>query len=311
MRVRQNRFYRASALISALLFGVCTISCRNQEKAVSIDSQPRETIRIGLIPEQNVFNQRKRYEPLADYLSKKVGVEIELRVLSAYGNVLRNFVSSDLDAAFFGSFTGALAQRRLGVEALARPEYPDGSSTYHGLIFGRSDSEIRTSEDMKGKRFVFVDRATTAGWLLPLYYFKTHGIENHRTWLKETYFAGTHEGAIYDVLERNADIGAAKNTVFDLLAKDDPRIYSELTILTRSPNVPENALCVRTSLDDALKTEIKETLLNMDQDIEGKVILKEFGVARFISTTEEDYDVVFDFAAEVGLDLETYDHMND
>jgi ABC-type phosphate/phosphonate transport system substrate-binding protein len=82
-------------------------------------------------------------------------------------------------------------------------------------------------------------------------------------------------------------------------------------ILTRSPDVPANALCVRKNLDELLKRRLKEALLNMDHDEEGRAVLKDFGATRFIATTEEDYAVVFEFAAEIGLDLETYDYIND
>ena len=289
------------------------MSCRDQGEVAPIDvsAPPQRTIRVGLIPEQDLFEQKKRYQPVADYLSKKVGVKVEICVLSRYGNILDNFVSNRLDGAFFGSFTGALALRKLGVEALARPEHPDGTSTYHGLLFVRKDSGIASGVEMKGKRFAFVDKATTAGYLLPLYYFKMQGISDHRSWLRETYFAGTHEASIYDVLEKRADVGAAKNTVFARLASRDPRISAELMILARSPDVPENGLCVREDLGDPLKRTVKETLLKMDHDEEGREVLRGFGARRFIATIEEDYAVVFDFAAKIGLDLETYDYLND
>jgi phosphonate transport system substrate-binding protein len=287
------------------------MGCRDREEVIPVDSQPVQTLRIGLIPEHNLFRQKKRYEPLAEYLSREVRARIELKILSRYGNIIENFVSTSLDGAFFGSFTGALAHRKLGVEALARPEYADGTSMYHGLLFVRRDSGIKSGADMKAKRFAFVDKATTAGWLLPLYYFRTQGIDDHRSWLKETYFTGTHEGAIYDVLDKKADIGAAKNTVFQRLATSDPRVSDELTILARSPDVPENGLCVRRGLGDDLKTKLKETLLNMHQEEEGRRALELLGAARFIPTAEEDYRAVFEYAARIGLDLETYDYIND
>jgi phosphonate transport system substrate-binding protein len=311
MSVRTKKSRREAALVPFLLFAVLTTSCRDPEEPIPIDREPERTLQIGLIPEQNIFSQKKRYEPLADYLSTKVEAKIALKVLSRYGNIIENFVSNDLDGAFFGSFTGALAHRKLGVEALARPEWVDGTSTYHGLLFVRKDSGIRSGADMKGKRFAFVDKATTAGWLLPLHYFQTQGIDDHRSWLQESYYTGTHEGAIYDVLEKKADIGAAKNTVFYRLASSDPRVSDELMILTRSPDVPANALCVRKNLDELLKRRLKETLLSMDHDEEGKEVLRAFGATRFIATTEDDYAVVFDFAAKIGLDLETYDYIND
>ena len=272
--------------------------------------EPRQPLRIGLIPEQNIFDQKKRYEPIAEYLSIRAHASVELVVLSRYGNIIDNFVSSSLDGAFFGSFTGALAQRKLGVEALVRPEYPDGTSTYFGMLLVRRDSGITSAEGMKGKRFAFVDKATTAGWLLPLYYFKTNGIEDHGSWLEETYFAGTHEGVIYDVLERRADIGAAKNTTLSLLSSKDPRISKELMILMRSPKVPANGLLVSHDLDESLKNNIRDALLGMDQDRAGREALSSFGAARFIETTAADYNVVFEYAEKIGLDLETYDYLN-
>jgi phosphonate transport system substrate-binding protein len=252
-----------------------------------------------------------RYRPLADYLSKRIGVKIKLKVLPRYGNIVDNFVSAGMDGAFFGSFTYTLAHSKLGVEVLARPENRDGRSTYYGLIFVRRDSGIRTIKDMAGKIFVFVDKATTAGYLLPLDYFSKNGIRNYKAYLKEAYFSGTHEDAIYDVLNGKADIGAAKNTIFDELMKQDERIKKELVVLEKSPDVPENGLAVRKDLDESIKRRLKEALLGMHNDAEGMSVLINFGARRFIETTDKDYAPVVKYAKEAGLDLATYDYMNE
>ena len=42
---------------------------------------------IGLIPEQNVFNQVARYKPLGEYIEKKTGIKIKFTILSRYGNI--------------------------------------------------------------------------------------------------------------------------------------------------------------------------------------------------------------------------------
>lgn len=279
-----------------------------EEKKTTAEEHP---LLIGLIPEQNVFKQLERYKPLADYLSRKIGRKIELKVLTRYGNIIENFVSLGLDGAFFGSFTYTMAHAKLGVEVLARPLNIDGTSAYHGLIFVRKDSGIKTAKDMKGKTFAFVDKATTAGYLLPIVYFKKNGIKNYKSYLKETYFTGTHDDAIYDVLDRKADIGAAKNTVYHRLANIDSRIKNELIILERSPDVPENGLAVRKDLDSSIMNELKEALLNMHNDAEGVKILKDFGAAKFIKTTDDDYANVYRFTKEINLNLATYDYINE
>ena len=292
-----------------LCMAIITASSATQAKTEKTTKQ--KPFIIGLLPERNIFEQLDRYQPLADYLSKKMELPIELKVLTRYGNIVDNFVTANMDAAFFGSFTYTLAHSKLGVEAIARPENIHGESTYYGLIFVRRDSGILSSADMRGKRFVFVDKATTAGYLLPLAYFRKHGIKDYRTFLKEAYFSGTHEDAIYDVLNKKADIGAAKNTMFYGLAAKDSRIIEKLMILERSPDVPENGLAVRKDLDDAIKHKLKVTLLNIHTDPEGINVLKKFGAKRFIETSNGDYINVYKYAQEIGLNLPTYNYINE
>jgi phosphonate transport system substrate-binding protein len=296
--------------IVCLLLSVLT-GCTKTDTTPQKKTSGERVLAIGLVPEQNIFNQMERYQPLADYLSDRVGVKIELRVLAHYGNVIDDFSSLQLDGAFLGSFTYALAHAKLKLEVLARPEYLDGTSTYHGLLFVRRDSGIRTAADMRGKRFVFVDKATTAGYLLPLAYFEEHGIKNYKTYFRETYFAGTHGDAIYDVLNKRADIGVAKNTVYERMAKTDRRIANELIVLERSPKVPENGLAVRNDLDDSIKRKLKDVLLAMDNDPEGRTVLKNFGARRFIETLDKDYKPVYDYARKIGLDLASYSYENE
>ena len=137
---------------------LAVLGCSRQEATAPKKTVPGKTLVIGVIPEQNLFRQLERYEPLAAYLSRKTGTKVTLKILSRYGNIVDNFKSLGMDGAFFGSFTYALAHAKLGVDVLARPVALDNTSTYHGLIFVRSDSRIRTARDMKGKRFAFVDR---------------------------------------------------------------------------------------------------------------------------------------------------------
>ena len=297
-------------LISVCLFITILMGCSKVETENAIKAEPRHLL-IGLIPEQNIFKQHNRYEPLANYISKKMGVNIKLKVFTRYANIIDNFVFADLDAAFFGSFTYILGHSKLGVEAIARPESINGISSCQGLIFVRKDSDIESVKDMKGKSFAFVDKATATGYLLPLAYFKEHGVKDYKTFLKEFYFTGTHEDAIYDVLNKKVDVGAAKNTVFIRLASEDSRINTELMILKRSPDVPENGLAVRENFDGPLKNKLKEILLNMHNDAEGINVLRDFGAKRFIKTTDDDYANVYRYIQKLDLNLATYHYWDE
>lgn len=303
---------RSIVVMLCIPFLLCLGTCkRTKEAAPARQAFGQQELNIGLIPEQNIFRQRERYHLLKIYLSDKLGISVNFTSLSRYGNIIERFKEEKMDGAFFGSFTGALAIQRLGVEPLVRTVNLDGTSTYHSYIFVRKDSGIRGIKDMQGKRFAYVERATTAGYLFPLAYFKEHGIHNIDSYLGEAFFAGSHDAAILAVLNREADIGAAKNTIYDQLTSENPRIEREMTILTASKTVPQNALAVRKDLDPALKQSLKQVLLAMDKDKEGAEVLRQFGARAFLETTVRDYAYVFLLAKEVGIDLGTYSYKNE
>ncbi len=271
----------------------------------------QQELLIGLIPEQNVFRQREHYMVLKKYLYDRLGITVNFTNLSRYGNIVDRFTTEHMDGGFFDSFTYALAHNQLGVEALARPVNLDGTSTYRGHIFVRKDSGIRTAAEMKGKRFAFVERATTAGYLFPLAYLRKNGITDPRAYLGETFFAGSPEAAIQAVLNKEADIGAAKDTIYDLLATENPRVEKELVVLTSSNVLPLNCLAVRRDLDPELKNALKKTLLDMEKDREGIETLRRFGARGFIETNNGDYEYLYRLSAQVGIDLKTYRYRNE
>jgi phosphonate transport system substrate-binding protein len=266
---------------------------------------------VGLIPEQNVFKQMERYKPIAEYIENKTRIKIRFTVLPRYGNIIQSFTSEHMDAAFWGSFTGAMAIEKLGVEPIVRPLWFDGTSTYHGYIFVRKDSGIENVKDMKGKRIVFVEKATTAGYVFPLAYFKEHGVKNLDEYFAEHYFAGSHDAAIVAVLNKKMDIGCAKNTIFNLVAERDPRVKEELIILAESPKVPSNGLGVRRDLDAVTKSKLTRAFLNMSDDHDGKDILTRFGAIRFIHTSKADYGPVFQATKRANINLKSYQYKNE
>jgi phosphonate transport system substrate-binding protein len=270
----------------------------------------QQELLIGLIPEQNIFRQREKYQHLKKYLFQTLGVNVTFTSLTRYGNIIEHFRDEKLDGAFFGSFTYGLARHQIGVQPLVRPVNLDGTSTYHGYLFARKDSGIRKASDLKGKRFAFVERATTAGYLFPLAYFKGQGIPGVHDYIGESFFAGSHDASILAVLNREADVGVAKNTIFETMAQQNVRVEKELVVIATSGVVPQNCLAVRRDLDPELKNALKEALLAMDKNEAGQETLKRFGARGFIETQDSDYAYLYQLASEVGVDFRSYHYEN-
>lgn len=266
----------------------------------------REEILIGLIPEENIFRQMDRHRPLASYLSKKLGVNVRLTILSRYGDIIDSFVSRGMDGAFFGAFTSVLAMEKLGVEPVVRPVNIDGSSVSQAYVFVRKDSGIRSIRDMKGKRMAFVDRATATGYLYFLALLRENGFSDLNSFFREYYFTGSHDAAVHAVMDNRADVGIAKGKVFNRVIEKDPLLRNELIVLYKSPEFPDTTLCLKKELPEDTKKKIRDILLNMEKDREGAEVLKKFGAIRFMTADKKDFSELFGIARKAGIDIRNY-----
>ena len=301
----------ALAFAAAGIVAVAPARAGDDGRSAPAATKARSQVVIGIIPELNLFKQRARFQLLGEYLSRRIGVPVRFTILSRYGNILERFEADRLDGAFFGSFTGALAIQRLDVVPLARPVNLDGTSTYHGYLFVRRDSGIHDAAAMKGRRMAFVDRATTAGYVFPLAWLRERGVTSPDAWFSETWFTGSHDASIAAVLEKKADVGCAKHSVYDRVRAEDPRVERDLVILASSPPVPSNGLCVRADMEPDLREALRRALLDLPGEPEGAKVLQQIGALRFIETTAADYAPVGTLARQAGIDLRTYRYRNE
>jgi phosphonate transport system substrate-binding protein len=246
------------------------------------------SVRIGVVPALTVTETIRQYQPVVDYLNKKLNIDGQLMPQKDYLTVLEKMRDGELDAGIFGSLLCYRATKEIGALPLARPEI-GGDSTYEGLVFARKDSRIKDIDGLKGKIFAYVDRNTSAGYVYPRALLKEKGYDTDK-FFKEAVLAGKHDAAVLMVLNRRADGGAAKDDVYYGLAKKDPRIERELRVLhLSSAKFPDRTIAVRKDFDPALAEKLKQALIAMDKNEEGRSALKTAGFDRYITTGTEDF----------------------
>jgi phosphonate transport system substrate-binding protein len=262
-------------------------------------------ITIALLPERNVFEQRKRYQPVQEYLSAAIGQPMTFKLLDNYQVIFSELLERRVDGAFFGSMNGAIAQLQGGVEILARPVDLQGVSTYAGVLFTNEGSGItKDPATWRGKRVALVNKVTTAGYLYPLSLLRLSGYRGDpAAYFKQMTFTGSHDAAMLAVFNGDADFGACKNTVFDEYTKLHPEVARNLVVLATSAHVPNNGLGVRPDLPADLKRKLRDALLEMHTRQDGQRALRQFQAQRFIATSASDYEPVFAMARQAGLDL--------
>jgi len=247
---------------------------------------------VGIEPEHNIFDQMRNYRKLADYLSEKLGVKIRLTIMSRYGEALQRFKSRHLDGAFLNSYTTSMAIKELHLEPVIRQVRLNGDAMTYSYILVRADSGIRNVADMKGRSFAFVDPATTEGYLFPLAFLKKNGVNDLSTFLERYFFTGSHSSVVFAVLDGRADIGAVKESVYNKVVSRDATIGRELSVIKKSPPIPETTLCLSKDISPGLKKRVVTSMLEMESAEDGRKILKELELLRFAPSVEDDYKTV-------------------
>jgi phosphonate transport system substrate-binding protein len=293
-----------SIIISTLMFFLPVPDCYGAE--TQIESDAVVTLRLLLVPEKNTFEQRRRYKYITDYLSRKMEMNVIVDIMANYNEISVAFQRRSADAGFFGSFSYVLTHITSGIEPIARPVWLNGNSTYRGYIFVRKDSGIENVNDMKNKSLVLVDKATTAGYIFQRYYFKYNGINDLENYFSRISFARSHDAAAWAVYTGEADIGGAKNHIFNSLKEEYPDFKEKMVVLAESPEVPSNGLAVRKDLNPAIKLRLKTLLLGLHETAEGQEVLKNFKALKFVVTTDDDYKVLYDMVEQLGIDLHSY-----
>jgi len=267
------------------------------------DSPSEGTVlKLGLVPEINIFEQRKRYLPLIEYLSEKTGLHIKMKIIESYRKVIDEMVGGDIDMAFLGSLTSAIALERGECQVLARPLWEDDISTYSGLIFARKgDGMTSDINTWRGRRLALVHTLTTAGDLFQKAYMAERGIKDMSSFFGNISYAGSHDAAIDAVLNGDADMGGAKDLVFRSLAFQNEEINNKLVILAESGRVPSNGLIICKKADEKIREKIKSVLLSMDADPEGQEVLKKFKAKKFLETNKDDYAPVYNMMKSIGI----------
>lgn len=269
-------------------------------------SANKDEFLIGLEPEENIFRLMERHRPLETYLSEKLGIKVRFTILPKYGDIIDRFTSRNMAGAFFDAFSGVLAHEKLKVQPLVRSMHIDGSLTVQGYIFVRKDSNITSVKEMKGKRAVFVDRAAATGYIFPLAFFRKNTIVNMDRFFREYFFAGSHDSAVYAVLDRRADVGAVKSRIFNKLSAKDPLIGEEILIIAKSLDMPDITLFLRKDIDLAIGQKIKDILLNMHNDQNGREVLKKLETIKFVSASMADFKPIRELIEKAGIDLKSY-----
>ncbi len=256
-----------------------------------------DVLRIGMIPNQNPEEVEAQYEPLGEYLSEELGMEVEVSVPTGYPAVVEAMASDRLDLAHFGGLTYVQAKERTEVEPLVTEVNTyTGTTNYRSLIIVPADSDIEEVSELEGETFAFGSVSSTSGSLYPAIMLAEAGVD-YSTDLEEAVYTGGHDATAQAVANETVAAGGIEDRILYDLQREGIIEEDAVRTIDESEDVEGYPWAVRSDMDDDLKEDIATAFI----EIEDPELLDLFRAEGFERVEDSDYDYVDEQARELDL----------
>jgi len=231
---------------------------------------------FAAVPAENGSGVTERWTPFINYLSKELGIKVNLRIANDYAAVIEGQRSGNIQIACYGSASFARA-RLTGVktDAFASDLNADGGTGYYSVFFVKASSPYKSIDQLKGKNLGLVDPNSTSGNNVPRFELDKMGISDTDAYFSKVIFAGSHENALLALAQGTVDVAANQwtsdddSTLSQMLIKGmlknadgSPMKKEDFRIIHKSaPIIGPNMFAYSSELPDDLKAAIAKAFV--------------------------------------------------
>ncbi|MCB0393395.1 MAG: phosphate/phosphite/phosphonate ABC transporter substrate-binding protein [Bdellovibrionales bacterium] len=274
---------------------------------VLASDQPK-VIRIGFIPSEPSKELTKKAQSLASLLEKKIGTPVRVTIPTNYQGLIEQMKSGEVDFAFFTAMSFVFAERSTPLKVLLKKIW-NKNPYYYSVIIALESSGIRTLKDLKNKKFAFVDRRSTSGFLCPSVKFMKDKIEPEK-YFSEIQYSGNHGNSAsllnsgkVDAIAVFSDDEKGSKTAWEQYGYGSKK----KRLIWVSDPIPNDPFVVRESFYEKyprVTHDIMFALLEMKDEDGGKKLKDLLGVEELKFATTKQYDPVRELVHLLKLELE-------
>jgi phosphonate transport system substrate-binding protein len=228
------------------------------------------------------------YRRLVQRICRDVGRNDAFIVRPSYRAVREALEQEKLDVAFVCTGTYVRSLDNGGIRLLAQPEFADGLE-YRCAIIVPHTSRRKTLDDLRDATMAFTDPESNTGHYVPSAAIFDKGFKP-ATFFKKIVFMGTHDRAIQATAIGAVDAAAVDALIWESHVRRTPSLAKRVRIIWQSEIFGPPPIVVPSSLPDDLVEALRSSLLALDKDDEGRHILAEIGIRRFVIPRPEDYN---------------------
>ena len=255
------------------------------------------------IPDEDESRLRQRFNKVASYLEKKLGVSVKYIPVKSYAAAVAAFRNDQVQLAWFGGLSGVRARILVsGSEAIAQG-FED--QAFFNYFIAHSSTGLKRSDafpkNIAGKIFTFGSKGSTSGRLIPEFHIRKNLKKSPNDVFQKVGFSGNHSRTIQLVQSGAYQVGAVNSKVWDNEMKAGKIDSSKVSIIWKTPPYPNYQWSIRGDVDErwgaGFKSRVKEVLLNIkDPDL-----LASFPRTSFVPASNSDYQPILDVAKAIKL----------
>ena len=302
--------------------GASAKAASGKADSAAADAQPlpdlpideSKELMVQFVPTNNDGSLQAKAKPFGEYLSKKLGMKVEVTLATDYSTIVEAMASNQVDlgimppAAYVQArnmgVAKALLTSELGAYDRETGKPIDGqlAGSFKGEVLCKADSDMQKFEDLKGKKIATLSPNSASGYIYPVAELKKLGVDPTIDCTLTT--VNDIPSEMTAVLNGQQDacfvFEGARNVFAGKFADQD--LFAELKVLYLTEgDIPNDAIAVLPGMDEETQKAIKNVFLHMNLDQEGADAMAMWSHKGYTEVDEAAYDTMqeyIDLAAE-------------
>jgi phosphonate transport system substrate-binding protein len=280
---------RLTTLVVAALLLACEPAAVN--KPLQYSSAPAAAsvpvYRLAIHPLYNPQKLSAAYQPLVDHLNDRLpNARLELEASRDYQAFEAKYTQRQPDFLLPNPWQ-TLQAMKAGYHVIAMA---GDAQDFKGIFVVRRDSGIQVPADLKGKVVSYPSHTALAAAIMPQYFLHGQGINVTRD-IKNAY-VGSQESSILNVHLGLSAAGATWPPPWRLFQRDHPKEAADLKVIWETEPLINNSVMVRDDVPEAVREQVKKTLLDLEKQPAGAPILQGMSTSGFYAADDASYGVV-------------------
>lgn len=269
-----------SSWAAMLLIAVALVTAAPAARAQS------DELVLGVFPRQGAQMAHEQYGPVARYLSSVLHRVIRLETAKDFDAFWDNVEKQRYDLIHYNQYHYVKSHATVGYEVILRNE-EFGKPTMAPALIVRKDSGISRVADLKGKRVVFGGgRTAMVAYIGAKALLAEHGLHDG-DYMEQV--AVNPLNAVIAVSLGQADAAGTGDIALNVSGIAKKVDVAELMVLDTGVELPHLPWAARKGLDHTVIEKVRDALVGLDATPEGRKILEDAGVTRFIPARDADY----------------------